>query len=88
MIKLSSASGGNWIIVDTARDTYNLTIYKLGANVSDAENGANVGNSTQNTLDILSNGFKLRATQTDTNGSNTYIYAAFAEFPFKYSLAR
>jgi hypothetical protein len=89
MIKLASGAGGNWIMVDTSRDTYNLSINKLGANVADAENGANVGNSTQNTLDILSNGFKIRATQTDTNGNgNTYVYMAFAETPFAYSNAR
>jgi hypothetical protein len=89
MFKLTSGAGGNWIMVDTSRDTYNLSTNKLGANVSDAENGANVGNSTQNTLDILSNGFKLRATQTDTNGNgNTYIYACFAENPFRNANAR
>ena len=41
-------------------------------------------------LDFLSNGFKVRrAGTTDTNASGgTYIYAAFAEFPFKYARAR
>ena len=42
-----------------------------------------------NELDILSNGFKLRATDTFGNASGgTYIYLAFAESPFKYSNAR
>ena len=42
------------------------------------------------TPDILSNGFKLRGDGSgSTNASAaTYIYAAFAENPFKYSLAR
>jgi hypothetical protein len=40
-------------------------------------------------LDILSNGFKSRSNNGTVNGSgNTYIYAAFAEFPQKFSLAR
>ena len=41
-------------------------------------------------LDGLSNGFKLRyagGTSINTSGG-TYIYAAFAENPFKYSNAR
>jgi hypothetical protein len=44
------------------------------------------------TIDIVSNGFKNRgngASAAFINGSGgTYIYAAFAEMPFKYSLAR
>ena len=35
------------------------------------------------TLDLLSNGFKLRVTDDDKNGSgDPYIYMAFAENPF------
>ena len=37
--------------------------------------------STDNIIDILSNGFKLRKTD-DVNAANTYIYMAFAEAPF------
>jgi hypothetical protein len=40
-------------------------------------------------MDILSNGFKIRDSNIFNNGSgNTLIYAAFAENPFKNSLAR
>jgi len=40
-------------------------------------------------MDFLSNGVKLRGSQTEQNGSGTtYIYMAFAENPFKYSNAR
>jgi len=40
-------------------------------------------------LDFLSNGFKMRAGNAGDNASGgTYIFAAFAESPFKYSLAR
>jgi len=41
-----------------------------------------VGDSTQNTFDILSNGFKARTTNgSSNNGTTSYIYAAFAEAP-------
>jgi len=40
-------------------------------------------------MDILSNGFKLRFAGGEVNvSSQTYIYAAFAENPLKFSLAR
>jgi hypothetical protein len=38
---------------------------------------------------LVSNGMKLRGTSSTVNGNGTtYIYIAFAENPFKYSLAR
>jgi hypothetical protein len=40
-------------------------------------------------MDILSNGFKLRFAGGEVNASGvTYIYAAFAEAPFKFANAR
>jgi hypothetical protein len=84
MIKNSSSAGDDWILFDSSRDTYNVTNLNLRANTSGAE-------STQsaNYLDFLSNGFKIRGTSAGTiNASQTYIYMAFAENPFKYSLAR
>ena len=37
-----------------------------------------------NTIDFLSNGVKIRNTNSGVNASgDTYIYAAFAEQPFK-----
>ncbi len=39
--------------------------------------------------DFTSNGFKIRNSSTlDNANGGTYIFAAFAENPFKYSLAR
>jgi len=80
-----------WIIVDTSRNTYNQAGDYLQANSSAAENGGSAV-STATADDILSNGFKLRNNASSsgyTNGSgDTYIYAAFAENPFKYSNAR
>jgi hypothetical protein len=83
MAKQSSAAGQSWNIFDTARNTYNLANTTLYADQSSAED------SVSNAYDILSNGFKLRtaASQGNTNGA-TYVYMAFAETPFKNSLAR
>lgn len=84
MIKNSSSAGDDWILFDSSRDTYNVTNLNLRANTTGVE-------STQaaNYLDFLSNGFKIRGTSAGTiNASQTYIYMAFAENPFKYSLAR
>ena len=82
MFKVTSTTN-IWIIHDTARDTYNVSGSSLLPNASDAEYSNN-----QN-MDIVSNGFKLRSTDSATNASGqTYIYAAFAENPFKNSLAR
>jgi hypothetical protein len=89
MIKGYAVAGAYWIIIDTARDTYNVAVNKLGPNVADAENSANLGNTSQNILDVLSNGFKLRSTTGDTNNSSqSYVFAAFAEHPFQYARAR
>ncbi len=75
MIKRSS-SAESWVIEDTARDPYNLTVNKLYANSSSAEDAGN----TYGTMDILSNGFKLRASHPIQNASGgTYIYMAFCE---------
>ena len=76
---------GNWFMYDTARSTFNLASVFLYANLSDAE-----VSDTANGIDMLSNGFKLRVVgnfQPNTSGE-TFIYAAFAENPFKNALAR
>ena len=83
LMKNSNVSGQYWDILDTARDTYNASGLRLFPNASDAEN------DVRPSLDILSNGFKIRNNYTSTNGNtNVIIYAAFAESPFAYSRAR
>ncbi|MGE4280082.1 MAG: LamG-like jellyroll fold domain-containing protein [Magnetospirillum sp.] len=69
-------SMGNWTIVDTQREPFNDgTWNSLQANSALAESNINA--------DGLSNGVKIRGTGTDINANGgTYIYAAFAEFPF------
>jgi hypothetical protein len=72
----------NWNIFDSTRDPFNVVDLSLQPNLSTAE-------FTEADLDILSNGFKLRVTNAGLNGNtNTLIYMAFAENPFKNSLAR
>jgi hypothetical protein len=85
LIKRSSSSGTYWNIYDTTRSTFNLTDDVLYANLADAE----AANEPSLGLDILSNGFKMRTTGSSINeNGGTFIYACFAQNPFKYSLAR
>ena len=89
MTKLASdqINASGWIIYDTARHPNNVIPTYFFAHDSDAESDTA---STYINLDIVSNGFKLRA--GNTYGVNqagaTYIYMAFAEAPFKYANAR
>jgi hypothetical protein len=72
-----------WYVLDSKRGTYNVNKPRLNPNNSDAES------STYDIMDFTSNGFKFRNSDTSWNGNgDTYIFAAFAENPFKYSLAR
>ena len=74
----------NWFIMDTKRDTFNLTENALLPNTNNAET-----TSTSYNLDILSNGFKLRKNNTQSNQSGiVYIFMAYAESPFKNARAR
>jgi len=83
MVKYYSGSGANhWWIWDTARNTYNAMNDTLVANLS-------VSEQSPLPIDVTANGFKFRTSNGEMNGSGTsYIYAAFAEFPFKTALAR
>jgi hypothetical protein len=85
MYKNASSAGTVWIIFDTARNTYNFVDAQLRPNATDAENSAGASFS----FDLLSNGFKVRSSDSNLNGSgNTMIYACFAENPFSIALAR
>jgi len=81
MTKCSSTSG-EWEIYDTSRGSYNAVTTTSEANSSTSE-------LNYYTIDILSNGFKQRNSYNTQNQSGaTFIYMAFAENPYKHSLAR
>ena len=83
MVKRTSNSG-EWTIYDNKRSAFNLTDKNLKANNVTAEVV-----SGNNSIDIVSNGFKLRGFGSTSNASgDTYIYMAFAEMPYKYANAR
>jgi hypothetical protein len=84
MIKRTDATM-DWLILDSSRNLSNVASYGLNPDLSNAED-----TSASSNTDFLSNGFKLRnATAGWINSSGgTFIYMAFAENPFKNSLAR
>ena len=72
--------GGNWNMYDNKRNTYNVRNKTLYPNLTNTE--STEGNSG-NQMDFLSNGFKLRGSNNDTNHAAYFIYLAFAKSPFK-----
>ena len=79
MIKRTDSTN-NWVVYDTARDTYNIGGRRLYTDFTDGEN-----QNTSHYIDILSNGFKVRSDAGNllNAGSGTYLYVAFAENPFQ-----
>jgi hypothetical protein len=69
-------SSSDWILQDNKRLGYNVDNNDLIPNQTYAE-------ATDDRLDQLSNGFKLRSTFTTSNASGgTYVFIALAENPF------
>ena len=76
-----------WRMTDSKRSPTNPIFKSLFPELDQGEYTA-TGSSEQG-QDFLSNGFKLRNTNTrDNQNSSTYFYMAFAEAPYKYSRAR
>jgi len=76
LTKKSSGSGDSWNLLDSIRNPGNPGDKRLTPDTSNAE-------ATTTQYDILSNGFKARATTGAVNTSGaTYIFMAFAEAPF------
>lgn len=76
--RTDSSTGGNWSIIDSTRYPSNPIGAPLLADSTDAESGL-----SDITMDLLSNGFKIRNTlNSNNNSSGSYVYMAFAEHPF------
>jgi hypothetical protein len=87
MIKQADTSARDWIIQDATRNPYNVTNLQLLPNTSQAEATTFFSQSAE--IDILSSGFKVRSSAARVSESGaTYIFAAFAESPFKTANAR
>ena len=76
MLKVIDGNAGGWDLYDNKRGAFNGQISMLQANANSAQ-------ATSDAVDFLSNGFKIRNTSGNQNGSgDTIIYMAFAESPF------
>lgn len=82
MVKNTSATEA-WVVADNGRSPFNVVDEILKPNNNNPE-------ATGSTYycDFLSNGFKPRTTWEGWNQTNTFVYLAFAEMPFKYATAR
>ena len=74
---------GNWRIQDNKRTPFNVADKTLFPN----RNDGTLSNSS-NEIDIVSNGVKMRASDSDYNQATTFVYLAMAENPFKFAVAR
>jgi len=73
--KIYSGTTSNWNIFDNKRDGFNDQNKQLYADLANTE-------ASGGKIDLLSNGFKLRSSSSEVNGSGYgYIYMAFAEQP-------
>ena len=76
IVKQTNASGESWKMYDNKRPGYNLVNNWLEPDDNQAEG------TGSNQIDVVSNGFKARASNTAMNASgSTYIFMAFAEAP-------
>ena len=82
MIKNVDSTGPSWDIYDNAREPFNDGSFaNLSANSS--------GTESSRAIDFLSNGFKIRETNSwNINSSETFIFVCFAEAPVNFSNAR
>ena len=82
LIKIATGVSGNWVLINTKTGTTNVVGPSLTPNSTAVE-------ATATLLDVLSNGFKIRTNSALVNNTGSqFVFAAFAEYPFKYALAR
>ena len=80
MIK-NVSQAANWNIKDNRRNNASTSFNINPRNATLLPND-NAADQDANALDFLSNGFKNRSTGGDVNGTEDYLYMAFAENPF------
>ena len=78
----------DWNIMDNSRSSTNPNRKLLYPNLANAEGDGIDDRNPDFLIDFLSNGFKVRATNNDLNNTEEYIFAAFAESPFKTANAK
>ena len=84
LMKVTGLSDERWMMYDSKRDPFNF-VSKRNA----ADGALTESSGSGQSLDFVSNGFKLRANQASQNAAGYfYVYMAFAETPFKHSSAR
>jgi hypothetical protein len=81
IIVKASSTTGDWAMIDTTVNAYNVAGLTQLANTATTEGAAL-------SVDILSNGFKIRSATLNNTSAATYVFAAFAENSIKYALAR
>jgi hypothetical protein len=81
-------SNEQWAVMDSERPTPGNN--NTGNFIPLQSTGSEDTNASFHQIDKLGNGFKIRGAAQELINSNghTYIYAAFAESPFKYSLGK
>ena len=87
LLKSYAGDGFNWVVIDDERgyDSSNVS-NKLYPNKDSGEDDDSRSSETK--VVFLSNGFTFLDQGAETNsGSRSYVYAAFASHPFKYSRA-
>ena len=70
----------DWCVYDTARSTFNPV-----QKVVRWENAAAEFDNSARAIDILSNGFKIRTSNSTINQASTFVYGAWGDVPFKYN---
>ena len=70
----------HWVTHDSARETFNPMDTPIDWDESYAEY-----TSSARAIDFLSNGFKCRTSDGEINSSQTFVYGAWGDVPFKYN---
>ena len=86
LIKNTNNNGEGFVMFNNKSDPDNVVGTYLTAYGATAEQGTTSVTHSRS-MDLVSNGFKLRGNSTEINDSETIVFYAVAERPFKYSHA-